>query len=130
MTKYTKFEAIFRNETLVFTDRDPKFRNRLDVYNYICAERLGKMKSRIFKEGQIMKLLDLLNVIEDDTPIWIYIDHPFPCKKEGLFFGAVQFAAENDSEWEGYRVVLTFPELYEPLGGVVGMSIVVVKEEP
>ena len=51
-----------------------------------------------------MKLLDLLNVIEDDTPIWIYIDHPFPCKKEGLFFGAVQFAAENDSEWEGYRV--------------------------
>lgn len=25
-----------------------------------------------------MKLLDLLNVIEDDTPIWIYIDHPFP----------------------------------------------------
>lgn len=36
-----------------------------------------------------MKLLDLLNVIEDDTPIWIYIDHPFPCKKEGLFFGAV-----------------------------------------
>lgn len=47
-----------------------------------------------------MKLLDLLNVIEDDTPIWIYIDHPFPCKKEGLFFGAVQFAAENDSEWE------------------------------
>lgn len=50
--------------------------------------------------------------------------------KEGLFFGAVQFAAENDSEWEGYRVVLTFPELYEPLGGVVGMSIVVVKEEP
>lgn len=39
-----------------------------------------------------MKLLDLLNVIEDDTPIWIYIDHPFPCKKEGLFFrgGAVR----------------------------------------
>ena len=66
------------------------------------------MKSRISKEGQIMKLLDLLNVIEDDTPIWIYIDHPFPCKKEGLFFGAVQFAAENDSEWEGYRVGLTF----------------------
>lgn len=42
MTKYTKFEAIFRNETLAFTDRDPKFRNRLDVYNYICAERLSK----------------------------------------------------------------------------------------
>ena len=81
------------------------------------------MKSQISKEGQIMKLLDLLNVIEDDTPIWIYIDHPFPCRKEGLF------AAENDSEWEGYRVVLTFPELYEPLDGVVGMSIVVVKEE-
>lgn len=37
---------------------------------------------------------------------------------------------ETDYEWEGYRVVLTFPELYEPLGGVVGMSIVVVKEEP
>lgn len=78
-----------------------------------------------------MKLLDLLSVIEDDTPIWIYIDHPFPCKKEGLFFGAVQFAAENDSEWEGYRVVLTFPELYKSPCGVAGMlSIVVVKEEP
>ena len=75
-----------------------------------------------------MKLLDLLNVIEDDTPIWIYIDHPLPCRKVGLFFGAVQFAAENDSEWEGYRVVLAFPELYKSLGGVVGMSIVVVKE--
>lgn len=75
-----------------------------------------------------MKLLDLLNVIEDDTPIWIYIDHPLPCRKEGLFFGAVQFAAENDSEWEGYRVVLAFPELYKSLGGAVGMSIVVVKE--
>ena len=78
-----------------------------------------------------MKLLDLLNVIEGDTPIWIYIDHPFPCKKEGLFFGAVQFAAKNDSEWEGYRVVLTFPELYKSPDGVAGMlSIVVVKEEP
>lgn len=39
-----------------------------------------------------MKLLDLLNVIEDDTPIWIYIDHPFPCKKGGAVFrgGAVR----------------------------------------
>lgn len=76
-----------------------------------------------------MKLLDLLNVIEDDTPIWICADHPVPCDRDGLFFGPAQFATENDSEWEGYRVVLTFPELYEPLGGVVGMSIVVVKEE-
>ena len=49
MTKYTKFEAIFRNETLVFTDRDPKFRNRLDVYNYICAERLGKKYGKLIR---------------------------------------------------------------------------------
>lgn len=49
MTKYTKFEAIFRNETLVFTDRDPKFRNRLDVYNYICAERLGKKYGKFIR---------------------------------------------------------------------------------
>ena len=76
-----------------------------------------------------MKLLDLLNVIEDDTPIWIYIDQRVRCKKEGVFFGAVQFAAESGCEWEGYRVVLAFPELYNSLGGVVGMSIVVVKEE-
>lgn len=76
-----------------------------------------------------MKLLDLLNVIEDDTPIWIYIDHPLPCRKEGLFFGAVQFATENDAKWEGYRVVLTYPEPYEALGGAAGISIVVVKEE-
>lgn len=76
-----------------------------------------------------MKLLDLLNVIEDDTPIWIYIDHPLPCRKEGLFFGAVKFATENDAKWEGYRVVLTYPEPYEALGGAAGISIVVVKEE-
>lgn len=50
MTKYTKFEAIFRNETLVFTDRDPKFRNRLDVYNnYICTERLGKKYGKLIR---------------------------------------------------------------------------------
>lgn len=40
--RYTRFEVVFRETTLVFTDRDPKFRNRLDVYNYVCAERLGK----------------------------------------------------------------------------------------
>jgi hypothetical protein len=49
MTKYTKFEAIFRNETLVFTDRDPKFRNRLDVYNYICAEQLSKKCGKLIR---------------------------------------------------------------------------------
>lgn len=38
--RYTRFEVVFRETTLVFTDRDPKFRNRLDVYNYVCAERL------------------------------------------------------------------------------------------
>lgn len=35
MTKYTKFEAIFRNETL--------------VYNYICAERLGKKYGKFIR---------------------------------------------------------------------------------
>ncbi len=40
--RYTRFEVVFRETTLVFTDRDPKFKNRLDVYNYVCAERLGK----------------------------------------------------------------------------------------
>lgn len=49
MTKYTKFEAIFRNETLVFTDRDPKFRNRLDVYNCICAEQLAKKYGKLIR---------------------------------------------------------------------------------
>mgnify|MGYP005920555855 FL=1 len=49
MTKYTKFEVIFRNETLVLTDRDPKFRNRLDVYNYICAEQLGKKYGKLIR---------------------------------------------------------------------------------
>lgn len=39
MTKYTKFEVIFRNETLVFTDRDPKFRNRLDVEAWFTENR-------------------------------------------------------------------------------------------
>ena len=47
----------------------------------------------------------------------------------GLFFGPVQFATENDAKWEGYRVVLTYPEPYKAIGGAVGISIVVVKEE-
>lgn len=33
--RYTRFEVVFRETTLVFTDRDPKFRSRLDVYNYV-----------------------------------------------------------------------------------------------
>ena len=71
-----------------------------------------------------MKLLDLLNVIEDDTPIWIYIDYPFPCRKEGLFFGAVQFAAENDSEWEGYRVpVYRVVQSVQAAGPLVRISL-------
>lgn len=45
--RYTRFEVVFRETTLVFTDRDPKFRNRLDVYNYVCAERLGKKYGRL-----------------------------------------------------------------------------------
>lgn len=49
--RYTRFEVVFREATLVFTDRDPKFRTRLDVYNYVCAERLGK------KYGKFIGLL-------------------------------------------------------------------------
>ncbi len=47
--RYTRFEVVFRETTLVFTDRDPKFRNRLDVYNYVCAERLGKKHGKFFR---------------------------------------------------------------------------------
>lgn len=46
---YTRFEVVFRETTLVFTDRDPKFRNRLDVYNYVCAERLGKKSGKFIR---------------------------------------------------------------------------------
>ena len=48
--RYTRFEVVFRETTLVFTDRDPKFRSRLDVYNYVCAERLGK------KDGEVIRI--------------------------------------------------------------------------
>ncbi len=47
--RYTRFEVVFREATLVFTDRDPKFRNRLDVYNYVCAERLGKKYGKLIR---------------------------------------------------------------------------------
>lgn len=39
---YTRFEVVFRNATLVFTSNDQKFRSRLDVYNYVCTNRLAK----------------------------------------------------------------------------------------
>ena len=47
--RYTRFEVVFRETTLVFTDRDPKFRNRLDVYNCVCAERLGKKYGKFIR---------------------------------------------------------------------------------
>lgn len=47
--RYTRFEVVFRETTLVFTDRDPKFRNRLDVYNYVCAKRLGKKYGKLVR---------------------------------------------------------------------------------
>ena len=38
----TKFTVIFKSgKEMVFTSE--QFKNRLDVYNYICAERLGKI---------------------------------------------------------------------------------------
>lgn len=47
--RYTRFEVVFRETTLVFTDRDPKFRSLLDVYNYVCAERLGKKYGKFIR---------------------------------------------------------------------------------
>lgn len=47
--RYTRFEVVFRETTLVFTDRDPKFRNRLDIYNYVCAERLGNKYGKLIR---------------------------------------------------------------------------------
>lgn len=46
---YTKFEVVFRNATLVFTDREPQFRNRLDVYKYVCANRLAKSYGKFIR---------------------------------------------------------------------------------
>ena len=38
----TKFTAIFKSgKELVFTEE--QFKNRVDVYNYICSKRLGKV---------------------------------------------------------------------------------------
>jgi hypothetical protein len=43
MTKYT---AIFKSgKELVFASRE--FKNRIDVYNHICMERLGKKYGRL-----------------------------------------------------------------------------------
>ena len=46
---YTRFEAVFRNATLVFTSTDQKFRSRLDVYNYVCANRLAKSYGKFIR---------------------------------------------------------------------------------
>lgn len=46
---YMRFEVVFRNATLVFTDREPQFRNRLDVYNYVCANRLAKSYGKFIR---------------------------------------------------------------------------------
>lgn len=49
---YTRFEAVFRNATLVFTSNDQKFRSRLDVYNYVCA-KLAKFYATQIKLGKM-----------------------------------------------------------------------------
>lgn len=49
-----QFNAIFRNQTLVFCD--PKFKTRLDVYNYICMNRLGK------KYGSLIAIKEITSV--------------------------------------------------------------------
>lgn len=41
----TKFTAIFKNGEVVKTSED--FRNRLDFYNWICVNRLGKKYGRL-----------------------------------------------------------------------------------
>ena len=41
---YTRFEVVFRN-----ADREPQFRNRLDVYNYVCANRLAKSYGKFIR---------------------------------------------------------------------------------
>lgn len=46
---YTRFEVVFRNATLVFTSNDPKFRSRLDVYNYVCTNRLAKSRGKLIR---------------------------------------------------------------------------------
>lgn len=46
---YARFEVVFRNATLVFTSNDPKFRSRLDVYNYVCANRLAKSHGKFIR---------------------------------------------------------------------------------
>ena len=47
--KITKYTAIFKSgKELSFTSKE--FRNRLDVYNYICLSRLGK------KYGELLEI--------------------------------------------------------------------------
>lgn len=46
---YTRFEVVFRNATLVFTSNDKNFRSRLDVYNYVCANRLAKSHGKFIR---------------------------------------------------------------------------------
>lgn len=47
MKGYQMFEVVFQNNTLTFTSKDPEFRNRLDVYNYVCANRLAKKYGKL-----------------------------------------------------------------------------------
>mgnify|MGYP004715674415 FL=1 len=46
---YTRSVVVDLNATLVLTDRDPQFRSRLDVYNYVCATRLAKSYGKFIR---------------------------------------------------------------------------------
>ena len=48
MTKYT---VIFRSGKELAFMEGPRFRNRLDVYNYVCFNRLGK------KYGPVVEII-------------------------------------------------------------------------
>ena len=50
----TRYTAIFQSgKTMTFIE-SPRFRNRLDIYNYICFNRLGKNMGHLLRSEQTL----------------------------------------------------------------------------
>lgn len=70
-----------------------------------------------------MKLTKLLSKVYERTTVWIAED---PSNSEGLYFGAAGDIKLREAI--GYEVVEMYPEHYPAIGNLVGISIIVKKE--
>lgn len=73
---------------------------------------------------KMMRLIDLLYKIYENTTVWISED---PAISEGVYFGAAGEIHFRTAA--AYEVVEFYPECYPAIGNIAGITIIVKKME-